>query len=49
MEEKEEEVILFKIITLGESGVGKTSFIKKYVHNTFDLEKFIHYWNKFFI
>ena len=34
--DKNEEIVIFKIITLGESGVGKTSIIKRYVHNIFD-------------
>ena len=33
---EEDESIMFKIITLGNSGVGKTSIIKRYVFNQFD-------------
>ena len=33
---EEDEPIIFKIITLGNSGVGKTSIIKRYVYNQFD-------------
>ena len=33
---EEDESIIFKIITLGNSGVGKTSIIKRYVFNQFD-------------
>ena len=33
---EEDEQIIFKIITLGNSGVGKTSIIKRYVFNQFD-------------
>ena len=34
--ENEKEIESFKIITLGDSFVGKTSLLKKYVHNIFD-------------
>ncbi len=34
--DKNEEEIIFKIITLGDSGVGKTSIIKKYTTGEFD-------------
>ena len=34
--DKKEEEIIFKIITLGDSGVGKTSIIKKYTTGEFD-------------
>ena len=33
---EKEEALMFKIITLGNSGVGKTSIIKRYVFNQFD-------------
>ena len=33
---KNEELIDFKIITLGESGVGKTSILRRYVYNLYD-------------
>ena len=33
---EKEEIKIFKIITLGECGVGKTSIIKRYVYNSFD-------------
>ena len=33
---KEEDEIIFKIITLGDSGVGKTSIIKRYITGEFD-------------
>jgi len=35
-DKKEEDEIIFKIITLGDSGVGKTSIIKKYITGEFD-------------
>ena len=36
MNNKSKEKIVFKIITLGNSGVGKTSIIKRYLNNSFD-------------
>ena len=33
---KEEPQDIMKVITLGESGVGKTSIISRYIHNRFD-------------
>ena len=33
---EEDDAIIFKIITLGNSGVGKTSIIKRYVFNQFE-------------
>jgi len=38
MEQYEDEV-MYKVLVVGDIGVGKTSFIKKYVHNVFS----IHY------
>ena len=35
-EEKEIKNIEFKVITLGDSGVGKTSIIRRYVYNIYD-------------
>ena len=34
---KKDEEIILKIITLGDSGVGKTSIIRRYVYDAFDL------------
>ena len=34
----DKEEILFKVITLGDSGVGKTSIIKKFVSDKFDIK-----------
>ncbi len=33
---KDEEKIIFRIITLGESGVGKTSILRRYIYKIFD-------------
>ena len=33
---KKQEVDAMKVITLGESGVGKTAIIRRYIHNIFD-------------
>ena len=34
--DEDEEIIIFKIITLGESQVGKTSLLRRYLENKFD-------------
>ncbi len=34
--DQDEEKLTFKIITLGESGVGKTSILRRYVYNLYD-------------
>ena len=34
----DKDEILFKVITLGDSGVGKTSIIKKFVSGNFDIK-----------
>jgi small GTP-binding protein len=36
MKNKDSDELIFKIITIGNSGVGKTSIIKRYVHDSFD-------------
>jgi len=36
MDEKDESSKIFNIITLGESGVGKTSIINQFINNKFD-------------
>ena len=33
---EDEEKIIFKIITLGETGVGKTSIIRRYIYNQYN-------------
>ncbi len=39
MEDEEKKDYEFKIITLGNPGVGKTSIIKRYVHNEFSVNR----------
>ena len=36
MGDDDKDIILFKVITLGDSGVGKTSIIKKFITNNFE-------------
>ena len=36
MSKSKENIDTMKVITLGESGVGKTSIIRRYIHNIFD-------------
>ncbi len=36
---EDEEILILNIITLGQSGVGKTSIINRYVYNKFDPDK----------